>query len=644
MNAEKRSNTESKKFWVILILFGVLFLLVTGKLFIEQIINGPAYSEFAYDRQVEESTVYARRGNIYDRNGEVIASSVDSYTVYIKFAELYSGKNGELLDRSKYSESQYQDLMKERIDSLSKKLFEFFGQKYNTSYSYYYDIVSQDPKYKGVYKEVYVHRNVNKELGKQLYDELKEKSVGVYLKDDLTRIYPNGTIGQQVIGTVALDEKEVYNGTFGLEKYYEDTLKGTNGKKQIEAGVYGTPVASKTSVDIAAISGKDITTSLDIKLQEKCENSIKEAVERLKAENGSVIVMDSNTGEIYSCCSYGLQEIQETSTNSSGGNTTKNDDGSINATTQETPTEVKTYTKSGNKLKHGFDVGALSNITTYYEPGSTFKSFTAVSVLENTDDININSSFYVPSSLEIADAVITDSHYREAGSLTFTQILAQSSNIGSYMMSKTVGAQKLYDTYSSFGFGNKTGVDYPFEWDGELEETKDWDDVQRANIVFGQGVTTTGIQICRGYCAIKNGGVMHIPHFLTSIANDKELSESKMEEYRKPIVAADAGACNDVATSLLAVTEYGTARNVKVEGHSIAGKTGTAEYVNNEGKYETKNYITSFVGWLANTNSNLVCLVIISKPESDIDGGAACGPVFADIMNFASERYNIVNK
>lgn len=574
------------------------------------VIQSAHLSGLADDQHNKTSIDIAKRGTIYDRNGEVIASSIESVTIDV---------NPNDIDYSAAVSDEQKATLTPAAEAVATKLYEVLGKTYETSYEDYYEMVTRENT-----AYVIIVRRCDKDLADELKEELADAQLeGVYYESDTTRVYPNGEIGSQVIGTVGLkmidsdgnivdddqvsgrtDLTESYRGTSGLELEYDSLLSGVNGSLSQEKGRDGTPIVGGSIVYNKATDGEDIVTSIDIKLQQKAEKSLKAAVKKYKAKGGSVTVLDASNGEIYASASFAKK-------------------------------------KSKGKTTYEYDAGKLWSIADSYEPGSTFKVFTAYSVLENTKTTT-SSTFEVPAKLKVYDHTVTDSHERSGTeTMSLTKIIADSSNIGTVLASQKTSLSKLYKTYKAFGFGQDTGVDFPGAASGLLEKTTDWDGVQAANITFGQGVAVTGMQLVRAYAALEQDGILRTPHFLVGTPNDTSKSQELTAKFSKSKRVAKKKYCDQVTKMMRSVVTDGTGTEASIKGFEVVGKTGTAEIPSSTGSYLQGTWIVSFCGWLDNTDCDLVCLVTLEQPETEVGGGGVAGPVFADIMSFAANRYQV---
>lgn len=587
--------------WIILVLFAAVLAAIVANLIYIQVIRGPEYARMAEASHTTEVSLSARRGTVYDRNGEVIASNVDATTIYVNPQEVTNA---------------------ERLASV---LAEVLGPESGKSKEDYLKLVDQSEL-----SFAYIQRKADVTLANTLKERLTdEKLKGIHYLDDTKRVYPNGEVGSQIIGMVDIDGK----GISGLELEYNELLKGEDGSIVFERGMNDIPITNGETSRTETVDGTDIVTSVDINLQKLCEELLLDAIVSTEAQGGSVTVMDASNGEIYAACSYAKKSNEE-----------------LEAETAAAQRKVDEAQAAGQSLDvnpldtlvdYKLEVGKLAPVTDIYEPGSTFKAFTAYSVLANNPNITPASTYTVPYALEVYDTVITDSHDHPVQDMSLRAILADSSNTGTTLMSREVQTSQLYDTYHAFGFGQKTGCDFPGDTAGQLEESKDWDGVQSATVTFGQGLTVTPLQLVRAYGALEQGGVLTTPHFLIDVPNDAEKAQSLMASLTKRENVADAGTCDEVSEMLTSVVTEGTGEAAAVEGFSVTGKTGTAEIASTYGGYEENAYIMSFCGWLHGSSSDLICLVTINRPLTMLGAGGLCGPVFSQIMSYAATRYQI---
>lgn len=541
-----------------------------------QVIVSDHYTAMAQETRTINFDTTPRRGTIYDRNGVVLAVSVDATTIYCNpnevtdanyeahmLAKVMGGATTDYLPKLTTLETQ-------RIDEDGEYIYNEDGSPSMTPVTF-----------------AYIKRQADVDVAQQVKDL---KLDGIYFIADTRREYPNGGIGGQVIGVCDVDG----NGITGLELQYNDILSGTKGTYSAERGEKGTPIPGGVHEDIPAVDGEDIMISLDIKLQDTVERALSEGIKPYEAKKGSSIVMDAETGEIYAICSYPFLD----------------------------PTNLE------NSL-----IGSenLTAITQPYEPGSIFKSISALAVLE-AGALEPDDFLFCPAKLPADEYTITDAHSRSDISMTFTQILNQSSNVGISLATEKSGFDKLNDMIHRLKLTEKTGVDYPGEVQGVMQDFSEWAKVTGYNISFGQGITVSPLQMVRAYGAIANDGILTTPHFLLS-----KPQTGVYEEYPTEQVVTDQVALEKLKGMMRGVVTSGTGKNANIEGYEVVGKTSTAEIAEN-GMYAENRYNLCFTGFIDNSNSKLVCLAA----ANDVIYEGNVANIFSDIMKEAIEQYNIV--
>ena len=265
-----------------------------------------------------------------------------------------------------------------------------------------------------------------------------------------------------------------------------------------------------------------------------------------------------------------------------------------------------------------------------YEPGSTFKAFTVAGALEDKK-VTPDTMFNLPPQIQVADRTIGESHARGYATLSTAEILAQSSNVGAIVIGKDkLGAKRFDHWVRKFGFGTKTGVDLPGEERGQVLKLDDYSGSSMGNLPIGQGVSVTPMQMASAYSAIANGGVLR-PARVVRKVNGRP---TKMEKGKRVISAKTALALRIMMKGVFA--PGGTASEASVAGYELAGKTGTANKIEEDtGEYSQERYIASFVGFAPAENPRLLVTVMVDEPKGAIYGGEVAAPAFQSIMQFA---------
>lgn len=439
---------------------------------------------------------------------------------------------------------------------------------------------------------VYVARKVEMDRVKEL-EALELDGIGFL--EDSRRLYPSGELACQILGFVGVDDK----GLAGIESQYESVLAGRPGVLLGERDPKGRPIPGGIQKSIDPVPGDDIVLTIDKNIQYHTQLELAKAVETWGAKSGTVVVMNPRTGEIYAMASA----------------------------------------PGFNPNQYGAaDAESIRNkaITDTYEPGSTLKSLTAAAVVEE-GHYEPDSEFTLPPTIRVGGRTIKESHPRPTVTWTLTEIVTQSSNVGTVQLGLKLGEEGVYRSLSDFGLTERTGIDFPGEVRGWLPPVKQWSASSIGNIPFGQGISMTPLQISRATGAIANGGVLVTPHFLLDIPGRPDASLSWPTQ--RAISAETASAVTQMLTEV--VTD-GTGGAAAVPGYSVAGKTGTAQKALPGGRgYAGGKYIGSFIGYLPAEDPQILISVIIDEPSNAIYGGTVAAPLFSSIGQFAVSQLNI---
>jgi cell division protein FtsI (penicillin-binding protein 3) len=399
------------------------------------------------------------------------------------------------------------------------------------------------------------------------------------------RLYPQGELASQVIGAVGSENQ----GLTGLEEAQNEVLGGANGEQDVIHDALGRPIRMDT-VTPASV-GEDIQITLDAAIQAKTEEALAETGEHFEAQGATAIVMNANTSEILAMANwpgYDPSNLEEAS-----------DEQLQNRAT-------------------GFT----------YEPGSTFKAFTVAAALED-EVVTPETSFYLPSEIQVADREIGEAHERPPIDATVSQILAQSSNVGAVRIGLAEGADRFSRWINNFGFGRVTGLDYPGEERGIVPERDQYSGSTMGNLPIGQGLAVTPVQMATGYAAIANGGILRKPSLISTVGGQPTDGEG---EERRVLSERTAGQLRNMLEGVL--EPGGTASSVSVPGYVLAGKTGTAQKVVG-GTYSEDEYVASFVGFAPAQRPKLLVAVVVDEPLYVHTGGEVAAPVFGEVAEFA---------
>jgi len=538
--------------------FCALLLLVVFRAAWVQGVNGGEYSAEAKGQQVETVVVPGSRGTIYDRTGAELAVSEDAATL---FATPYQVEDPE---------------------ATAHKLAKSLGGKADQD-----EILALLADRESGF--AYIERKVDLATANEIS---KLDLPGIGMLPDSRRIYPQGSLAGQVIGTTGIDNQ----GLTGLEAVEDEALHGTDGERDVVRDALGDELERDTIA--AAAAGSDMKLTLDASLQAETERVLAGIGQTYSPDGATAIVMDPRSSEVLAMATWPGLDPRDT----------------IN-----------------------LDPEALRNMATgfTYEPGSTFKAFTVAGALED-GVVTPETMFDLPPTLQIADREIEESHERGYITLSVADILAQSSNVGAVLIGLALNDEFGDSNYGGrfdgwirkFGFGEPTGIDFPGEERGILVDPKDYSGSTMGNLPLGQGLSVTPLQMAASYSAIASDGVLRTPRLVLEQGGEAVAHP----EGERVISASNAAKVREMLEGVLEAG--GTAAAVEVPGYTLAGKTGTAQKAI-DGGYSDTEFVASFVGFAPAENPQLLVTVVVDNPKGDYYGGTVAAPAFGEIANFA---------
>jgi len=440
---------------------------------------------------------------------------------------------------------------------------------------------------------LWVERKVSDEVARRVRNM---KIDGIYVVKEETgkRYYPNHRLACHILGYTGIDDQ----GLDGLEGVYEDYLSGKSGILKIESDNFGRAIPGGERQIEPAKDGDTLVLTIDKFIQYVAEAELKKAVEKHKALGGTIIVMDPCTGEIYAIANYPDFDINE----------------------------VVNTPKANLRNRAVCDS---------YEPGSTFKVILAAAALDS-GKVNMEEMFPCGQSIQVGGWTInnaTDGLYSELGYENIKDIIKYSFNTGSACIGAKLGKETYFDYIIKFGFGEATGIALPGEAEGIVIPPSDWSVSSLATISFGQGIAITPLQLIRAVGAISNGGKLMKPILVKEILNSRgEVVKSYSPEVVREVL--DPNTSEKMVGILEQVVADGTGIKAQIPGYTVAGKTGTAQVVEN-GIYSSDKFVPSFVGFVPSRNPKLIVMIKIDAPQGIYWGGYVAGPIFRAVAREA---------
>jgi cell division protein FtsI (penicillin-binding protein 3) len=423
---------------------------------------------------------------------------------------------------------------------------------------------------------------------------LDPRAIG--LQTESRRFYPKKTLAGSVLGFTNIDNK----GIEGVELWYDAMLRGVDGLVLAEKDARGRTVfpGGHGFQFRQPQPGKDITLTLDEVIQHIAEKELDKGLAEAKARGGVCIVMNPHTGEVLAL----------------SVRSTLRGRGAFN------PNEPKQYRPEEWRNRA---------VTDAFEPGSIFKVVTAAAALEEKvvhPQERIDCS---AGSIQVADRVIKDAH--KNGVLTFTDVIADSSNVGTIKVAQRLGKARFAKYIDAFGFGKKTGIDLPGEIPGLARDYRLWSGVSLASMAIGQEIGVTPIQVAAAYSIVANGGTLMKPYLVSEIGDPKDRTGAERVTFGPVTVsrAISEETSRKLRLILQKVVESGTGQKAKPASYTAAGKTGTAQKIDQRtGHYSKEDYVSSFVGFAPAGAPKLVIVVMVDSPVGVSWGGSVAAPVF----------------
>lgn len=555
-------------------------------------IQSSELQESAVDLQLADTTVSAKRGTIYDANGNVLAESASVWQVVMSPVNFKNDKQRQ---------------------AAAKGLSEIFDLEYND--------VLDDTKQQSHY--VVVKRRIEsdeREKVLELIDTLKKDyscSGVIQLLDDYKRYYPKNSLASSVIGFTGSDDQ----GLEGIEYEYDSYLSGTPGRIITAQNARGTDMPFRYEQNVESEDGNNVYLTIDETIQSICEKYMQKGVEDNNVLNkGVCIAMDVNTGAILAMVTtdgYDLNNPYELSAK---------DKKKIKSTPKKKQAEAES--------------AALSNmwrnkaVADTYMPGSVFKMCVASAALEE-NLVNEKTSFTCTGSISVEGETIHCSNISGHGTQNFVEVVSNSCNPAFIQIGQMLGAGKFRQYYQGFGFSDKTGIDLPGEAEDSFWKEGKMGGVDLAVASFGQNFSITPIQMITACAAVSNGGYVVQPHVVSKITDSKGNVIKTVDKKIKRQVISD-----NTSKKMNEYLEYNTERQGAaagyISGYKVAGKTGTTEK-RGVTKFESsfsEDYISSFCGYAPADDPQIAMLVFFDTPDGDAYyGSQVSSPVFINIMS-----------
>lgn len=537
--------------YLLLFVVSTIFMLLFARALQLQLLHADFYNEEGSNRQIRTVEIPANRGVIKDRHGEALAISTPVYSVWA---------NPKIALANPQSVSDATKVLGLNKSEVKKKLQERKDRQF-----------------------VYLKRHVFPDVA----NELEQKDpIGIFLVREHRRYYPAGQMSAHIIGLTNIDDQ----GLEGIELAFDEWLHGVPGKKRVLKNGNGTIVA-----DIELVRephhGKDLTLSIDKRIQYLTYRELKRTLAHHNAKSGSVVVLLVDTGEVLA-----MANLPSFNPND------------------------RSHTK----------VSSIRNraITDVFEPGSTIKPFLIAAALENgtyntNSQINTTPGYYQVGELRVSDI-------KNYGVIDMQTILVKSSNVGAVRVALKMTQEDVWSQYQSVGFGQLTGSGFPGERAGKFANYTNWNKTQRATLAYGYGMSTTALQLARAYSVIARDGVL-LP--MSFVVNDQPAKEYRVMSERT---------AKSVRNMLKAVlSKQGSGSRASMQSYTAAGKTGTTRK-SKGGGYDEDTHVALFAGMAPADYPKVVVVAVIDQPRQEgYYGGEVAAPLFSRVTEGALRLMNV---
>ncbi len=526
-----------------------MFVAVFFRLIYVTTLNGENLQVKALEQWYRDVPISGTRGRILDRSGIPIAESQTVYTVYVR---PISCINKEITAK----------ILAETLSLKYEKVLEKISSKSS---------------------EVTLKKSVDKE---KVLTLVNSSATGIFISQSVKRVYPYGDFLTQVMGFTNID----CTGQTGLEKYYDNYLKGVDGYVYTASDLVGRPLEDGVTYYKEGSSGADLTLTIDKNVQLILENAIESCQVNTSAKSVSAIIMDPNNGEILgigSTPSFDLNDVPR------------------------------------DNVQELLSLSRINLVSDVFEPGSTFKIVTAALGLES-GKIDLNYRSYCAGNMLVDGERIKCWRTKGHGSQSFTEGVQSSCNCLFMNIALTLGVDYFYDGLSSFGLTAKSGIDLSGEGSGLTIPREKVKSVDLARIGFGQAVAVTPLELIRACSAVINGGSLVTPHLGKEItsASGQILYKAENSVKTNVISPRTSSIMREVLETVVLV---GSGKGAQVEGLRVGGKTGTAQKYEN-GAIARGKYVSTFVGFAPSDNPQYIALIVVDEPVGAYYGGLVAAP------------------
>ena len=603
MNSNSISHERLKRATTVLVGIILVFSILLGRIFWIQTVDFDKYLSNVMDQITTQSAVSAERGTIYDRNGNILATNITTYRIFISPSSILSSQqkaesNGENVKYAEHISSGLSEILNVDYSAVYKQ----------TTYTEYLDRT--------------IAKNVPDEKADEVRNFINENGYHnmIYLEATSTRYYPNNELASSVIGFTNGDG----DGIYGLESQYDKVLAGTDGYYVTARDSYGNEMPYEYVSYIPAQNGGNLTTTIDAYIQQCLEKQLLATVAECGAQNRACgIVIDVKSGAILAMATVPGYNLNDPWTLNEYYSNFLIEDGLVEGTEEYEATSQK----------YLMDMWRNKAVSDSYIPGSTFKVVSSSMALTE-NKVKIEDLVYCGGYRYMYGHTIhchvTDGH----GDLTFPQGLVQSCNVWFMEIGERLGKATFMDYFRSFGYLERTGIDLPAEGNSLIKSESEMSDLDLAIYAFGQNFNITPIQHITAIAAVANGGYLVQPYLVDQITDTEgNVTYQHETEVKRQVISKDV--CEKLGIILEeGVSGDGGAKNVYVAGYKIAAKTGTSEKKGTEIRVDNvEPYICSCVAFAPADDPQIAILIMVDEPSQGVlYGSVIAAPYMGALM------------
>ncbi|WCZ39248.1 Penicillin-binding protein PbpB [Corynebacterium jeddahense] len=621
-----QQNITSRRVYVLALIFLAVAALLIGRLFWVQVVIGDELRAQAHEQRSRTYVDRARRGDIVDRDGNKLAYTMQARSLTVSPVQLRE----ELKEQQELQmridglsaddiAAQVDARVEDTLRTMANEIPGMIGDGEVTSSG---DNASGEPTAqvgKVSAKEILdkLHADTTYEVLVRNVDpdvaaKVTEKFHGIAADHQDIRQYPNGAVGENIVGKVSADGE----GQFGLEASRDADLNGIDGRSTEDVSADGQSIPGTLRDVVPAVGGSRVELTVDLNLQTYVQQVLEQAKANSLAKQAEAVVLDAHTGEVLA--------MANTDTINPNG-------------------DVEKQIKQGKD----FENPAVSHP---FEPGSVAKVITAAAAIDQglTDPSEVHQ---VPGSIDMAGVTVRDAWEHGVMPYTTAGIFGKSSNVGTLQLAQRLGEERYWDYLQRFGIGSATGIELPNESEGLLPVIEQWSGGTFANLPIGQGMSWTALQMASVYQTLANDGERIEPRIIAKVTGpDGEELPREEPKHTRVVSPETARTTVDMFRSAFQQdptgVNSGTAQGNGLEGYQLSGKTGTAQKVNPEtGAYSQSAYWITFAGIAPADNPRFVVAIMLDEPQRGVlhggTGGQSAAPVFRQIASWMLSRENV---